>query len=1288
MMMMDKDRPQPGGTMATPSNSDEDSSDDMNNRPYKGAKQIDDGSVHDSASSNFSSANDSNQQSASSVHRPPAADLGEQELAAAKLSKQVFRFKVMVWIVLLLAAVAVAVSIFVSTRRDEESTYEAVFVDHTSKIMETFTRNMERKLGVLDFLSVSATMESGRPNRSWPDFEFPNFEFRAANALELTDGAMIAIVPIVNDRESWEAFAVESTTGDDSWIVDAKLFQASFRRMEETVMCDREKSAPAGRPLSAGCREDADDREGSGAAIVDEAASEQRGLQATEPVTFSDSGVPTKIYKLDDSSSSIRKRRIVDPSVHTPFLPIWQHYPLAQSLINYNLNSDAAFRNECSAILENPKSSVLGRIWYLQDDDETESIFFDAVSKRSNKEAAELASTPFSKVFYPIFDSNQNLVAILTSIIDWSTYFRDVLPPHSDGIQVVLKNECGNVHTFQINGESAISLGKSDLHDSDYNNMAQTRTLKSLLDSPDTTNYIHFDDSYCPYTITVYPSDTFKGQFITNNAIYYMLAVIGVFAFTLLIFTLYDWYVERRQQLIMKRAIQSRAIVSSLFPAAIQERLFRSGASTASNRNDQDKATGMFQWMRGNKSSASSSNHHRTSNHSNHNNTTTKKMKLTDVLLNTETMDVVMDGTTPIHELKPIADLFPHTTVLFADIAGFTRWSSKRKPEHVFTLLQTVYHAFDRIAKRRGVFKVETIGDCYVAVTGLPDPQPDHAVRMVKFANECRTKMTDLVVKLKIGLGDDTTQLAMRFGLHSGPVTAGVLRGERSRFQLFGNTVNIAARMENTGLSNKIHATQEVSDLVAAAGNVHWVEQRVVDVADRGGFQTYFIEPNNGDGVSKQEEERPSKSQSHSHDESSYAKESKSSNADFRVRSKPRPSISSSSTKQRERRHINRETRRVQLDDKEKHLVEWNLDLFKKMLQQILAHRQACQAEGVKAGHNLAAVLLDGANIRSEVSSVIAFPPYNKEESRAKVQPNSIKLDEIVEKQLRDFISFVASMHRDNSFHNFTRSSNVCVAVNKHIQRIVDDGLVEQLNEPLSKFAILFAALTHGIGHPGVPNEQLVKEDSRIATLYQNKSVSQQNAIDLAFSALMDTDYAELQSAIFTDESEVHRFRKIVVNCIIATDLYDRELVVDRNKRWLYAFLEQGSPYSGEDKQNLLATVVMEAVVQASHYGHALQYFLSYKLWNERYFREMYNAFKCQRLEEDPSADWHAKELLFLDEIIIPLARKLKESKVLGTAGDDALTYALTNRKEWAAKGNGISAEFVERFKGTNKKKH
>jgi class 3 adenylate cyclase len=105
---------------------------------------------------------------------------------------------------------------------------------------------------------------------------------------------------------------------------------------------------------------------------------------------------------------------------------------------------------------------------------------------------------------------------------------------------------------------------------------------------------------------------------------------------------------------------------------------------------------------------------------------------------------------------KPIADLFPHCTVIFADISGFSAWSSERAPEQIFTLLETIFQTFDKIARRRSVFKVETIGDSYVAVTGLPDQQMDHAVRMARFARDCMTKVNSLTKTLEASLGPDT----------------------------------------------------------------------------------------------------------------------------------------------------------------------------------------------------------------------------------------------------------------------------------------------------------------------------------------------------------------------------------------------------------------------------------------------------------------------------------------------------------------------------------------------------
>jgi class 3 adenylate cyclase len=120
-----------------------------------------------------------------------------------------------------------------------------------------------------------------------------------------------------------------------------------------------------------------------------------------------------------------------------------------------------------------------------------------------------------------------------------------------------------------------------------------------------------------------------------------------------------------------------------------------------------------------------------------------------------------------------LADLFPNCTVLFCDIVGFTAWSSSRQPDQVFILLQTIYNAYDQIAKRRHVFKVETIGDCYLAVTGLPEPQTNHAMIMARFACECQQRMRELANELCVSLGPGTSDLTMKFGMHSGPVTAG-----------------------------------------------------------------------------------------------------------------------------------------------------------------------------------------------------------------------------------------------------------------------------------------------------------------------------------------------------------------------------------------------------------------------------------------------------------------------------------------------------------------------------------
>jgi class 3 adenylate cyclase len=104
--------------------------------------------------------------------------------------------------------------------------------------------------------------------------------------------------------------------------------------------------------------------------------------------------------------------------------------------------------------------------------------------------------------------------------------------------------------------------------------------------------------------------------------------------------------------------------------------------------------------------------------------------------------------------------------------------------------------------------------------------------------------MRNVVLSLVDTLGDDTANLAMRIGLHSGPVTGGVLRGQKSRFQLFGDTVNTASRMESNGMGGKIHVSQSTADELEKLGRSEWLvaNDRKLPIKGKGEMQTYFVQ--------------------------------------------------------------------------------------------------------------------------------------------------------------------------------------------------------------------------------------------------------------------------------------------------------------------------------------------------------------------------------------------------------------------------------------------------------------
>ena len=245
-------------------------------------------------------------------------------------------------------------------------------------------------------------------------------------------------------------------------------------------------------------------------------------------------------------------------------------------------------------------------------------------------------------------------------------------------------------------------------------------------------------------------------------------------------------------------------------------------------------------------------------------------------------------------------------------------------------------------------------------------------------------------------------------------------------------------------------------------------------------------------------------------------------------------------------------------------------------------------------------------------------------------------------------------------------------------------------SDPLTQFACAFSALIHGLDHQGCPNMTLVKEESPLAVKYRNKSVAEQNSVDLAWDLLMRPEYDQLRACICCDEDEFFRFRSLVVNSVMATDIMDKELGAKRKARWNKAFSDgEDCASQDEDEQmkiNRKATIVIEHLIQASDISHTMQHWHVYAKWNERLFMEMYKAYKAGRLDKDPSIGWHQGEIGFFDFYIIPLAKKLFTCGVFGVSSDEFLNYALINRKEWEAKGEDMVKTYLKNYQEQSEK--
>jgi len=750
-------------------------------------------------------------------------------------------------ITLLTATTIVATLVGLYVKNDEHSNFQTQYDDSVSMVAESFQNRIDIKYNTAKTFSAMITSRYGNVAQAvigeeplWPNVTIPDFQEQAKAMLTIADGRAISFNPIITqdvNRLEWEAHA----TATAEILGDPLL-----------VTPDPDTEWPDNRTVSFGIYSRDKDKN----------------------VIYDPGYAPNSTYYKD------------------VMVPVWQIAPIENNskAIMYNLHSETNRQQALDHMLRYQVADLTAFLQLVQDVD----------------------TRPSAILFYPVFDvfrtksedgtvnpdQEQTVVGSISIVFSWDTLLNDILPSYIKGMICVLHSSTGESFSYHISGDEVHLMGEGDLHDVNYDKYEHNFEARLLLDE-DVQDEINSEIKFIVYTLSIYPSEEFESEYVTNRAAIYAIGVVLIFLFTAGLFLLYDYLVEDRQQKTARLAKQRGNIVDSMFPAAFRDRLYKVygnaaddaasptpphmdscasafgdvvvssghpsgseyGTSTITGTNDSDGQEGASLVPGGAKRRSTKINMKKID----------KFMKGIRSSLHDEnpllanSSDVLLDD--------PIADLFPDTSIMFSDIVGkndmfdtvyllhvshvllnfvpwrftligFTKWSSEHSPAQVFQLLEQIFWEFDSLASLHNVFKLGTIGDCYIAVTGIPDPIDDHAIVLTRFAFDARDKVREVCARLE-SEGLDTAKLDMRFGIHSGATTAGILRGTKSRFELFGDTINTASRMESTGIGGKIQVSEETAELIRLHSKSRWLTKRDTKIfaKGKGELQTYWVEP-------------------------------------------------------------------------------------------------------------------------------------------------------------------------------------------------------------------------------------------------------------------------------------------------------------------------------------------------------------------------------------------------------------------------------------------------------------
>ena len=465
----------------------------------------------------------------------------ERKSLAQKETRAVNCLRVIVFFVLAVTAVLVCLGVFFYTRNDEIEDFEYVFESSAKQVIESFHGSVSKLLAGVDSFSVAITAYALDTGATFPNVTVPYMELRGANTRVLTKSVASTFFPIIteDDRAGFESYAVQQQTQK---MVQRKSFQAENELIARQDASFGLETSPFVPP-----------------------SGEENPLlgKPFSPVLSMMNGSP-------------------QPPGTGPYLPFWQTSPVIPAPVFPTLN-----------ILTFPplgpgvKKVMETSLAYLSNAVEPAMMFNIFLARGQYRhEKEKFQGDAVTPLIYPIFDSfspDRSLVGITLSNIYWRLHFENILPPSSRGIVAVLANNANQTFTYQLDGEDVTFLGLGDLHDETFDKYEVSADITTYMAEHASVRTqgltaVPLTSEGVQYFLRVYPSKDMESLFVTNKPVIFAVVVGAVFLFTSIIFVIYNILVERRQQIVVERAVKSSAVVSSLFPEQIKEQIINNSA--------------------------------------------------------------------------------------------------------------------------------------------------------------------------------------------------------------------------------------------------------------------------------------------------------------------------------------------------------------------------------------------------------------------------------------------------------------------------------------------------------------------------------------------------------------------------------------------------------------------------------------------------------------------------------------------------------------------------------------